>query len=625
MKILLLIVSLNAFIYLSHANLGIHLKSNEGKITAEQSIKIKLLNDIIMNSFSQNLVLICKTDDLNDFIEDSFGKKENATMSFMFPDMVNDEVIEKLKALHLKDNTANLYIIMVNDQDDETITDLLKRILDADYLAKVVVIYDNVIDVDKKYSRKKMYNMFILAPVNIVDDEKKIIYQMSEICRFCNMGKDSIRKINTWSYTKSFHHHLQLPLSFKNRFFGAEVAIGVYNSYPNLFAIGKNEKGVELYAGPLYRDYVMMARIMDLEWKFNRTWDNAPTRFNTSIKDLNDGYIDVIGSKWVCRYDRYLLADVSTLEAVNPGYAIVSIEPLKGLQWNSIFTTFDSYTWIFTLLSIPACGLTLYICHEFSINPARENSFLEFMWELIVILCWEGVTFRTAPPWSMLFVYTAYLLVCFMLITFYIGEFTAIVAIPLHVTPPIETLEQLWATDMKFVSGYEPLTRFWFIYFDDVLDIKERHEEVAGPDGPWPAALRELLQNPDDYVFLDSEIASNYFIEKFALEANTTRKYWFSKERFNPTFTVMYYKKGCYFKDALNMAIMTIQELGLSTYHWEANEMPGIVANAVANPEPPTKIDYLKFEHLLVPNLIFTGCLLVALIALGLEILYWRL
>ena len=137
-------------------------------------------------------------------------------------------------------------------------------------------------------------------------------------------------------------------------------------------------------------------------------------------------------------------------------------------------------------------------------------------------------------------------------------------------------------------------------------------------------ALRELMRNPDDYVFLDSERASNYFIEKYALEANTSRKYWFSKERFNPSFTVMFYKKDCYFKDALNMAIMTIQELGLNTYHWDAHAMPGLVKNAVANPEPPTKADYLKFNHILIPNLIFIGCLIVALVTLVLEILYWR-
>ena len=97
------------------------------------------------------------------------------------------------------------------------------------------------------------------------------------------------------------------------------------------------------------------------------------------------------------------------------------------------------------------------------------------------------------------------MLVYYVLINLYLGDFAAHLIIPKYNTPPIDSVDQLWMeTKFKWVAGYEREAETWEWYFNHVSDIKERRfNYTAKGDEPLPAqAIRALVSNPDDLVYL---------------------------------------------------------------------------------------------------------------------------
>ena len=598
-----------------------HLQHQNDSRNVKESLMMKLIEDMRRQLSSRmSLVWISMSDaDESKAFRDSadFGTVISSTK-------INNETINRLKVSHLKDNIPNFFIMPVqNASTEESLVSLMRKVQEVDYTAKLAVIYNFNIDVVKKFEDKKIYNVYFFIPAG--QDEKIkdefASYRMFEVCRFCNDGQDKINQINSWSTSKGFRNPIQFPQSFKNNFYGAEVVMTTLYIAPWFHPLGKNEKGDMVYDGTSYRVYMELGRILNLTWKFLPPHDGNNWRLNSYIEDLNSSRSEVVGGAWIFDYDGYMQADISTGEWYFDGSAIIQVEPLKGIEPTAFITALDKYTWYLMLSLIPSCSLTLYLCRKFGRNPDKPAHFWNCVWEICVVLCWDCIRIVRAP-WPVIIVLTVHLFGSMMLVSFYFGEFTAVAVTQKYVKPPLDKLEELWESDYKWISNYEGHTLRWREFFGHVGKINETYMEFPQKFGEphHLESLRLVMANPDKYVYLYPPEAVTFDIYKYDLEKNE-RKFYFSKERFRASSTMLYYKKNCYFKEALNAAMMRVQALGLDKHHDTGYKMLTKIRSSLRNPEPPTPIDYVKMKHLTIPTAVFGAWYLLAGISLIGEII----
>ena len=460
----------------------------------------------------------------------------------------------------------------------------------------------------------------MLPDLRVAKEESNLIkYDMFEICRYCNEGEDRVQIINAWILGYGFTKYLKFPLSFRNNFYGNKLRMGGDLWEPYLYTTNVDEKGKKMYEGELYRFYLEIGHVLNLTWKFMEATDGTTWSFHSYADDLDQNHIDVIGSGYNCRFDRYERADCSTGELYLEGYSIISVEPSKSLDNKAVFKSFDTSTWLLTFCMIPACGAILYICRKYERDPDRVAEFWDCLWEVIIILLWDVVRIRRAS-WPVLFICMAHIITSAMLVNLFFSEFTAIIINPKYTTPPINTAEQLWETDYKFVSGYKETTKVILEQFRHIKDIDERHADFTWVKGenPWVEALRKVMSNPKQMVTFN-RYDMTYYIKKYNLEGNGS-KFYHSKERFQSWYTSLYYKKNCYFQEALNEAILKVKEMGFDKHHESAHRMPYDIKHGLENPEPPASVDYIRLEHLSMVLLLVMGCYVFACLCCLIEV-----
>ena len=596
----------------------------------ELTVKMKLITDIIAARQGRNIVIIAHLKDITDIpsihLEGTIKLEPIESIK---------ETLGKLKLFHMKDNRPSFYMILPSTMDtDDEIKSLLSLIQDEDSDAEVTIIYNDSVDVENLYKDKKIYNIYVFNPDNslpgdqsIKDNRNSVLYRMFTICRFCSDGHDTLDMVNTWRYTDGFRRQVQFKMSFTGNFHKANLTMGVDENYPpDFFTIRQDKAGNNLHDGYRYRYYIAMGNILNLTWRFLPNRYGDPWFFDSYLTDLLDDHIDVIGSAWRGRYDRFKAAGgMSTPYFISNGKNIISIEPSKGVQSATVYKALDIYTWLFLFSCVPFCGIALYLSRAFGINADREANIWECSWEAITILCWDSVTIRRAP-WSVMFIFGTYMFMAFITISEYFGMYTAIIAIAKYETPPIDTIEQLWESkDLKWISDYPSTTEYYIDYFGKSgIDIKDRLYEPKQviDDDLALAALKQVKKSKGQLVYFEGEGFANYYIKKYSLEGGSKHKYYFSKEQFDPSFSVLYFTTPCYFSEYLNRAILLFRDMYIDELIDDRYDVTSDIQGNLKAIRPPTDYGLIQLKHLVTAATIIGGVGVVSLLSLITEIVY---
>ena len=227
------------------------------------------------------------------------------------------------------------------------------------------------------FGNKKIYNIYLFTPIGTHPSKQisrdSIFLKVSEICRYCDEGRDKIQQINNWKFNRGFKHKLQLRESFKNNFYGAELSMA--------FAFWDTDINKP-------NDFMVLADVLNFTWRIvpavnEWSWEQ------TFTEQLGNGSVDVMGGGWYMIYERLLKVGgmcMSTPETYFGGYPIVSIEPEKNIKVDSFISAFDSYLWFCLFTMIPVCGITLYVCRKYGSNSEGRVDFCNCLWEISVIL-----------------------------------------------------------------------------------------------------------------------------------------------------------------------------------------------------------------------------------------------
>ena len=544
-----------------------------------------LVVDVINSRVDDNVVLV--TDDGAD---DILYRTKKPLITMKRSDLTNTE-LELLLDVH-RTNTLPLFFVLISQQyrDLNYTRDQIKMIQDVIYTARVAVVVGDVVNIEDFFhgleikvnddyknvatnftisnttsnpnNRQTLYDTYIFIP-QLGNDS----YYLYEMCRFCDNGKDEILQLNEWNKEDKFKYDLNFPFSFKDNFYGAEIKMGIDPYEEEFFVKSLNTSGEVIYDGYIYKYYLMLGTLLNCTWKFL----SDPYYF-LSYETANDFVsekidVDVIGGQYAPGFSGWLLVDYSSYGDFKQGEHIVSMAPSKALTWLTVFKPFDIYTWICLLISAPITGLTLYFLRKFSSVPNKKANLSDDIYDIVKILCWDSVK-TSHPPCSVIIVLFVFMFITMVLITGYMGIYTAIITVPKFTHPPIDTFEQLWETDLKWLAASEFAVDWYMeMYFANQSKIRERGKALLKPydDDPFLQMTKFFISNPHDLVLFEWKDSIDKYLEDGYIN-KTDFEFHYSKETFPDEYGSLILRKTCYFKDYLNRNVLNLYDHGISYY-----------------------------------------------------------
>ena len=156
------------------------------------------------------------------------------------------------------------------------------------------------------------------------------------------------------------------------------------------------------YDGPLYEDYLMLARMLnftlvinkDKPLQFGKPEDvsvSIPFPDSPEIEKVIDDLSDVAGGGLIAYYEAAKICQISTSTYYQTGANIITIEPLKSNTiWYALFRPFAWYIWLLILSSVPLCGGVLWILR----NSDKKTKKSDAIWDVAVIMLWDSIQIK---------------------------------------------------------------------------------------------------------------------------------------------------------------------------------------------------------------------------------------
>ena len=160
------------------------------------------------------------------------------------------------------------------------------------------------------------------------------------------------------------------------------------------------------------------------------------------------------------------------------------------------------------------------------------------MWDVIVVLTFNSIR-CPHPPLAIIMFLSCYLLGTFILVSEYMSCFTSLMVSKSYITPPIDNVEQLWASKMLWLGGR--MTDYYFDHFQNITDIEDRLLGLRWKNENEEAkiAIQKLLLRPDDYVYFERKGLIQWNICHHDIKLNGRRLYY-SKETIGTYSTYLY-------------------------------------------------------------------------------------
>ena len=354
--------------------------------------------------------------------------------------------------------------------------------------------------------------------------------------------------------------------------------------YPNMY-VTRDQAGNVVMKGLSYRRYILLGRMLELNWQFRRVSRSSLARAeqNTGlglIYDLIFGRNDVRGGYAMSNaYRQY--TDVSSPTAYIPAWRIISIEPSKTLPWHGLFTAFQWYTWVLTIATIPFVGLTLYFIrkHDHHYHDPNVNvSLMDSLWQVTVVLCWDSVQVRS-PSWRVCGVLCVHVVMTMFLVMIYMENYASVATAPKYLAPPINTFEQLKDSHVKILVENAGREQFYTRVLTNkgFTNLTTKIENINGKDKDIYTRIQE---HPDAYAYIHIPTYRNY-LDIFS--QSHYRKFYNSKESLMNLYVALRYRKSFPYKESFARALLRIHASGL------------IMAKTMRTPSEQIAID--KYEH----------------------------
>ena len=507
------------------------------------------------------------TPETQEFLLRYYG--DTVTISATTIDHLTEQFVNMMGEVALRDNIPSTFIIIQTEEmTEKDIIAAIIKIKEWDNTAKVAVFYYKAVDIEASYKSKQLYDIYLYTP--LLDGANKVVlYHEYTVCMFCASGDDLVQVTNTWRPGAGFQHAVTMGTSFMGNFYGNTVSMGIGDYWTGYVGIiGTDENGENILGGYNYDNYVVLAEMLNLNWKFVKATDGIgwhATKINEttglayavgSLADLLEGTVDILGAGWIGRYDRSTFADLVGCERYTEGKAIITAEPYKGIRWNAFVTVFPWYLWFLVGISIVAASLVLYLLRSYRGDEVHGTSWSDAAWTIVQIAAWDKLC-QHQPSWGMITHLSVFLMMIQILVNMYMGEYTAILTIPKYEKPPIETFEALWESELKVIT--------YGAWYDESIQQYgmewSRFEQLVlsgGKNGDLETLLY-VLKFPDTYSRLTRAVG----IKRNFAELAGGRRLYIGKEKEYQMGEYLYMRRSSLYKSKIKYKLMILQDMGI--------------------------------------------------------------
>ena len=204
---------------------------------------------------------------------------------------------------------------------------------------------------------------------------------------------------------------------------------------------------------------------------------------------------------------------------------------------------------------------------------------------------------------------------------------TAIIAIPKYQSPPVDTLEQLWESDRQWVSDWPTNKALYMAYFENIENIEGRY--YSGPLNkevkPTAAALQVVLESLGQVVYFQSEGAAAAEIDRSGLGADSGRKFYYSKEKFRTSWSVLYRRKDLYYKEYLDRAVQVVTAMAIMSMQSRDFIRLDTIKARLREKKPPRDLGLIELKHSLTAITIISGIGVLGIITFIVElVMYYK-
>ena len=391
---------------------------------------------------------------------------------------VNEALIESI--LKSSPNSQLTYIMVFPDTTSKG-EDILKVIRSVDNLNNLIVFYRKAVNIAQTYKNDPFYNTFFVTPTrnsrgyrnsSTIDPlipstptnglvlpkfrlslqsskavahkpASKITYLIYSICMFCDHGKHEFIIINEWC-SKGFIKAFTLKPSFAGSFHSSSLRVSINGTSDDLLRLNT-------------KICLILAQHLKVRFSFigptdgvNRCLQENDGKIGGMIGDLIRNATDIVAYGCYGTLQRYKYVDFSVY-VQHYDNIILSGKPPKGVVWYSMFKSFDLYTWILILASIPIGGSTLFFISSFSIGDVKRLTFRNSLWAISVMM-WKQNAFMKYHNLRLQVLIGAYGLMAFIIVSSYMSTVIGYITVPQNIYPPIDTKEQFILSSRKWLS-----------------------------------------------------------------------------------------------------------------------------------------------------------------------------
>ena len=164
-------------------------------------------------------------------------------------------------------------------------------------------------------------------------------------------------------------------------------------------------------------------------------------------------------------------------------------------------------------------------------------------------------------------------------------------------------------------------------YFESVEDIEGRYYYPKDPSKSKPllAALEYVLETEGQVVYFQSKGAVNAELDRSGLGSDSDRKFYFSKEKFRVSWSVLYHRRDLYYKEYLDRAIQIVTTMGILGLEGNDYVRLDTIKARLNEKKPPRDLGLIKLEHSLTAVMIISSIGVLGIMTFFVElIMYYK-
>lgn len=501
----------------------------------------------------------------------------------------NDEVLANNQILNGGSSHRDVVIfsLSTNGTQDIQILELIRKYNRKCY---IVIISPNneIFNMFRKHIlSKSLLNIYIVKPVGV-----GTVYLLYNVCAYCISGKHDVVYANTWVYQKGFKTPLLFTNSFKGKFNGATLKIGLQKNFPpTVFMVGVSDTGKPIYAGSEYWVLEFLSKYLHFEPELTENKDGTACNTNNSIftgfcQLLMQDKVDMAGFPVAITWTNSQYFDFTAV--IYQAYQVlISAKPPMKAQWNAVFKALNPDVLIAILISAICVTVVYWILLKYLTD--EEPSIVNVIFVIVSILSNESTRINVSMVTGQI-VIIVWCFACFFVISGIFGEITSVTAKPGLSRKPIDSTDDLidnqmsWVTSPKFILDSE-LQRALA-----GTGLGSKSKKMVVTEG-----LKYILQHPLQYAYYYPIVGILPTIRVYFWNGQGQSPFHLSPGVGPPFYLTIFLPKGATYRDDISKGMLQIDAAGLIVHKF--------IPDAT---ETLAKFSPLKLTHTAVKQRFFT-------------------